>query len=416
LRNHEYFEELAAIAAVGELDPSQLRELNLHLTACARCKQANDEYTALHAVRPALGSEMIGLIESRRETVRAAFLQQIATSSIPAHENLEHRDKSPTPGLLFRNFRLLWSGIAAAAVIVFAFWAGTIYEHSVLTASGRVSAAGLSPVVQTTAAPSTATDNKQAEPAKLQIDVASELAKDLSEERQRSAALGAALNAKEHALMDSENERAALRQQLDLTAEESRRTQSLLAAKTEELSRTETSKLSDSNTLVALQYQVQDLTAKLNDQAQSLDRERQLLASGRDIRDIIVARNLHIIDVYDTDPEGRTKTSFARAFYTEGKSLIFYAYDLPTKRTEEGKFVYAAWGQKNGDKKKVQNLGILLNDDKGQKRWVLNFSDPKVLAEIDSVFITLERVGKDGDGPSGKRILTAYLESQPNHP
>jgi len=147
-----------------------------------------------------------------------------------------------------------------------------------------------------------------------------------------------------------------------------------------------------------------------------LDRERQLLASGRDIRDIIGARNLHIIDVYDTDPEGRTKASFARAFYTEGKSLIFYAYDLPAKRTEEGKFVYSAWGEKNGDNKKVRNLGILLNDDKGQKRWVLNFSDPKVLTEIDSVFITLERVGKDGDGPSGRRLLTAYLESQPNHP
>jgi len=414
LPNHEYFEELAAIAALGELDSSQLRDLNQHLAACARCKQVSDEYATLHTARPALGPEMIDLIESRRETVKAAFLQQIAPASNPAGQNLERADKSPAPGLHLRNFRLLWSGLAAAAALGFIFWIGTIYEYSILRASGKVSAATNIPSVRTAAAPSNA--DQRAEDSKQPIDAANKLAKDLRDEKQRSAKLDAALNAKEWALTDSENVRVALRQQLDLEAEESHRTQSLLAAKLEELSRMETAKTNDSNALVALRYQVQDLTEKLNDQKQSLDRERQLLASGRDIRDIIGARNLHIIDVYDTDPEGRTKTSFARAFYTEGKSLIFYAYDLPAKRTEEGKFVYSAWGEKNGDKKKVRNLGILLNDDKGQKRWVLNFSDPKVLTEIDSVFITLERVGKDADGPNGKRLLTAYLESRPNHP
>jgi len=414
LPNHEYFEELAAIAALGHLDPSQLRDLNLHLTGCARCKQVSDEYTILHAARPALGADMIDLIESRRETVKAAFLQQIATTSMSARQNLDRADKSLAPGLQFRNLRLLWSGLAVAAVLGFVFWIGTIYEYRALMASGRVSAASHIPAIQTTTAPSTA--DQQAEPPEQPIDAAHKVPRELREEMLRSARLGTALNAKERALTDSENERVALRRQLDLETEESHRTQSLLAAKLEELSRAETAKVDDSNTLLALRYQVQDVTEKLNDQKQSLDRERQLLASGRDIRDIIGARNLHIIDVYDTDPEGRTKTSFARAFYTEGKSLIFYAYDLPAKRTEEGKFVYSAWGEKNGDKKKVRNLGILLNDDKGQKRWVLNFSDPKVLSEIDSVFITLERIGKDGDGPNGKRLLTAYLESRPNHP
>jgi hypothetical protein len=83
---------------------------------------------------------------------------------------------------------------------------------------------------------------------------------------------------------------------------------------------------------------------------------------------------------------------------------------------EEGKFAYTAWGEHGGNKSKVRNLGILLNDDKGQKRWVLNFSDPKVLTEIDSVFITLERVGVNAEQPSGRRMLTAYLDSQINHP
>ena len=180
--------------------------------------------------------------------------------------------------------------------------------------------------------------------------------------------------------------------------------------------KSQAAKSDNSTTMAALQYEVQDLTQKLNDKNESLDRERQLLASGRDIRDIVGARNLHIIDVYDTGPEGNTRKSFARAFYTEGKSLIFYAYDLPARGTDDGKFVYAAWGEKNGNKRTVRNLGLLLNDDKGQKRWVLNFSDPKVLAEIDSVFVTLERAGTDSEQPNGKRMLPAYLDSQVNHP
>src|SRR5713226_1440140 len=124
LPNHEYFEELAAIAALGELDPSQLRDLNLHLAACARCKRVSDEYTVLHAARPALGADMIDLIESRRETVKAAMLRHIATPAVPARQNLERADKSSAPGLHFRNFRLLWSGLAAAAVLGFVFWIG----------------------------------------------------------------------------------------------------------------------------------------------------------------------------------------------------------------------------------------------------------------------------------------------------
>jgi hypothetical protein len=38
------------------------------------------------------------------------------------------------------------------------------------------------------------------------------------------------------------------------------------------------------------------------------------------------ARELHIVDVFDTDGKGRTKKPFGRAFYTQGKSLIFYEF------------------------------------------------------------------------------------------
>jgi hypothetical protein len=64
----------------------------------------------------------------------------------------------------------------------------------------------------------------------------------------------------------------------------------------------------------------------------------------------------------------------------------------------------------------AKNLGALTKEDQAQKRWVLTITDPKVLAEIDSVFVTLEPTGQAGERPSGKRLLTAFLSTAANHP
>jgi hypothetical protein len=415
LQSHEYFEELAAIAALGELDPAQVRELKLHLTGCSQCREINDEYNALHIARPALGADMLALIKSRRESVKTGFLEKIALEPPPGGDPAGHEAQLLVAASPWRPLHRASGGLGVALTLSFVFWLGSNYGRRTLIASGQVGTASSTPAIQDT---ETATMAQKRAEALTQTEVGrnSQLTDKLREEKQRNARLDAALTAKGQELIELEHSRLALQNKLDAETEESRRQQSLVAAKAEQLTQMEATKANDLNMLVALRYQVQDLAEKLKEQKQSLDRERQLLASGRDIRDIIGARNLHIIDVYDTDPEGNTKKSFARAFYTEGKSLIFYAYDLPARRTEEGKYAYTAWGQSDGNKKKVQNLGILLNDDTGQKRWVLNFSDPKVLAEIDSVFITLERVGVDRTEPNGRRILTAYLASQVNHP
>jgi len=415
LPRHEYFEELAAIAAKGELNASEVQELSLHLADCDECRGVHEEFVELHApLGDSIDAELDAVIESRREKLKAAVLRAtaapIARPALPVVRG-EIWEKG---GSFYGSFRWGWIGLPAAAAFALAlvFGLGMQYERR---SSNRVKPA---PVANGIPELSTSVLNHSSQEPQKQLTESEyqQLANDLRSQKQRSAELNSALTEKNRQLTESENVRAVLQQQLDAQENETRRTETLLVAKTEELKQKEASKENDSNTLVALRYQVEDLTGKLKEQRDSLDRERQLLASGREIRDIIGAKNLHIIDVYDTSAEGRTSKSFARAFYTEGKSLIFYAYDLPARRTEEGKFVFAAWGEKNGNKKTVRNLGILVNDDKGQKRWVLNFSDPKVLAEIDSVFVTLERVGADGEQPSGRRMLTAYLDSQVNHP
>jgi hypothetical protein len=41
---------------------------------------------------------------------------------------------------------------------------------------------------------------------------------------------------------------------------------------------------------------------------------------------------------------------------------------------------------------------------------------PKVLTEIDSVFVTLEPTNGDPSHPKGPNRMYAYLRGQPNHP
>jgi hypothetical protein len=45
----------------------------------------------------------------------------------------------------------------------------------------------------------------------------------------------------------------------------------------------------------------------------------------------------------------------------------------------------------------------------------LKFDDPEKLAQIDSVFVTVEPHG-GSKKPSGKQLLYASLRTQPNHP
>ena len=61
--------------------------------------------------------------------------------------------------------------------------------------------------------------------------------------------------------------------------------------------------------------------------------------------------------------QGRTSKSSGRIFYTEGKSLIFYAYDLDDKPVVDAKYSYQAWGERLGQPASVKSLSVLYVDD-----------------------------------------------------
>jgi hypothetical protein len=160
---------------------------------------------------------------------------------------------------------------------------------------------------------------------------------------------------------------------------------------------------------------VEDLTARVSEQTEMMQRERELLAAGRDIRDLMGARNLRVVDVQDTGAAGKKRAVPGRIFYTQGKSLIFYAYDLENKGNA-AKVSFQVWGKKEGRTQAPRSLGVFYVDDSTQKRWAMKFENPDVLAQIDEVFVTVEPAGGSRQ-PTGKAFLAAaFLNDSPNHP
>jgi hypothetical protein len=203
-------------------------------------------------------------------------------------------------------------------------------------------------------------------------------------------------------------ERATLTQQLEAAQAKSQTFEQSLDSMIRQASQ-------DGSRTTALEAKVNELTRAIHDRDQEIDHQQELLAHDRDIRDLIGARDLYIAEVYDVAGTGATQKPYGRVFYTRGKSLIFYAYDLDQQGGFKNASTFQAWGRRGPDRKLAINLGIFYQDNASKKRWVLKSNDPKTLAQIDAVFVTVEPNG-GSHLPSGKQLLFAYLRIDPNHP
>lgn len=159
------------------------------------------------------------------------------------------------------------------------------------------------------------------------------------------------------------------------------------------------------------------MTRTLHERQDTIDQQQELLAHDRDIRELMGARDLYIAEVYDVAKSGATAKPYGRVFYTKGKSLIFYAYDLDQQKSLRNAkaTTFQAWGRRGPDWKQALSIGVFYEDNVAKKRWVLRSNDPKLLAQIDAVFVTVE---PDGGSlrPSNKPFLFAYLRIEANHP
>jgi hypothetical protein len=195
--------------------------------------------------------------------------------------------------------------------------------------------------------------------------------------------------------------------------EESRNQEKLLAEAREESSRINQLRTNDEASLVEQQARITDLSNKLRIASATLETVRQLTASGQDIRELLAARQLHVIDVRDTDPNGNQSKAFGRVFLSEGKALTFYGFDLDARSVASGKRSFHVWAVAEGDRNSARSLGTLRADAKAPGRWVLRVENPEFVKNISSVYVTLESAASKQ--PTGEKMLYAYL-GEPNHP
>ena len=421
---HEHFEELSAAASIGQATAEELVELQQHASECYSCRQAYFDYLSIAAhefvaaekelalspqeAQACLDSELFTRrFFDRAERVGIVFSDQVA------HEKNLHEPLSFSPRPWWRTH----AGAMAAALVVLSLSTGYLYRKGSLgERQPDVQSQG---AASTTGASSASTANSVAElvnaTRSLQAEI-NRLSNELARTQEQLVASETDQKSIAHDRKKFASDRDSLEAQL-LQAQRQLAKWESTAANLEHESQTQRKHAGDLEaTLLAAQVELKDLTEKLRDESAALDRERELLAMRHDVSDLMGARNLHILDVVDTDSRGKTRPAFGRIFFTEGKSLIFYAYDLNEAKMQKANYQYQVWAKKEGERRSVQRLGIFYSDDKLQHRWVFKCADEKILKEIDSVFVTLGRPNSDPSHPEGSRLMYAYLRGTPNHP
>jgi hypothetical protein len=413
MSKHEQFEELCARAAVGELSGTEWQDLNTHLKECPACRSVFEDMRQIHSDwLPERSGFEIERTPASELGLRRLILERVSKEGAQFSRSAQSL-AGPLVLPPSRVSRFLRPALSIAAALVVAIGGLGLILRSMQShdAIGQRPVASVEvPNIQTPVAVSTPHNSEARDDHAIQLEAS------LTKSEAEIETLEVRLNSAEQKARDLEGLNSAANLEVSTLEEQLRSVRASQFQTQEELTRVKFSQSERDAEFTLVRDENQQLREKLNTQTASVDRERELMADGREIRDLIAARNLHIIDVYDTSGKGQTQKSFGRVFYTEGKSLVFYAYDLPARRTET-KYAFYAWGKRDGSGEvKARNLGIFYNDDQAQRRWVLKINDPNVLSEIDSVFVTLEKTDDSGKTPTGKKLLSAYLGSPANQP
>ena len=424
---HEHFEEICAAASVGQATGEELVELEQHASECGRCKHAYFNYLNVAAQQfatakqdPTISPKAIEECIDSELFIRR-FLDRAEREGITFSRDVEETVKlrAAIPFAFSRTVAWRMPAAAIAATLLFAAFASSayLYWRDSLNRAGSRPESQLS--LRKKPAPVTAADLRIAELAnanlKLQAEV-EHLSGELREMNDRLVANEADLKATSQDRRALASNRDALELRLEEVQRELTNSQARVANAQQEAMSQHQRAADMEATLIAEQVKLHDLESGLKEKSVALDQERQLLSLGHDVTDLMGARNLHIVDVVDTDGRGKARPAFGRIFFTEGKSLIFYAYDLNEAKMQKANYQYQVWAKKEGPNRQAQRLGIFYSDDKVQRRWVFKCDDAKILREIDSVFVTFGRPDGDSLHPEGSSLMYAYLRGQPNHP
>jgi hypothetical protein len=438
--SHEKYLELCAASTAGELSGEEERTLEEHLAVCATCRQAKHKFeiTVEKAV-PALADDLASATERSDtpwsvEKAEAAFFRRLNTdqnSDPPADNSVGKVETEPTGRrLAYRPSEIPWAELwmPFAACVLLAIALGIVaYRSGVKRGTDTAQKKSVPAQLSGRSLEEQISDfgHERAELlVKLAVDdkAVAELKRDMvaqEDELGRLRALNrAAVESTKSGQQPSESGSTEIsRLNAELIATQTNLQELQAKAEALSLQREDAAKRA-----ATLEAKVSELTQLARDREQALDqqqaqvaKQQELLDHDRDIRELMGARDLYIAEVHDVGGTGETDKTYGRVFYTKGKSLIFYAYDLDAQPGVRDASSFQAWGRRGPDKEQALNLGIFYEDNASKKRWVLKAEDPKTLSDIDAVFVTIEPSG-GSHHPSGKQLLFAYLRVTPNHP
>jgi hypothetical protein len=432
MARHDEFLELCAVSTSGSLSEPEKARLEAHLAVCAGCREALKEFqdTAKIAVpmfaaeasrRPSPQSESwsVGDAEKRfRERLARESNEQKSAAfrngRVP-YQTFGDGRRSATDD----SWKLPWVSLAAAILLAVAL--GVVVYH--IGMNRGFDSAKIAPA------------NVSTQVLKLQEE-ASDAGYDreilLAQMAQRDKAIAGLQHQQKQKIQELNSIKATQTKLLEATSVGSAEKQQLTEAVVQLSKALETSEASVQKTqgeleatrgqrgrdevqVKALQAKVDDLNHLLQEREATIDRQQEFLAKDRDVRELMGARDLYIAEVFDVAKTGAIKKPYGRMFYTKGKSLVFFAYDLDKQAEARDASTFQAWGRRGNDKAQSLSLGIFYEDNSSKKRWKLQFDDPLKLDQIDAVFVTVEPAG-GSRLPSGKPLLFAYLKIDPNHP
>ena len=428
MASHEQFLELCAVSISGELSEKERLKLDEHLKDCASCRKALEQFKeSVKAVIPAAAEQSEGAEQEDPsfsvERAEAAFFSRFDREG--GFDVPEPKNRTTTEAFNSNNhgsdlaagagWEPLWMPFAAILLLCV-----TLGIASFRLGMKKGTETAGTPRQESTAQASLEQQLSNAghERQALLTEIAArdqtiaQLTKQIQEQpaavhQQKPAASVDQSGAGAPAVEASAAKVETLQKQLD--AEQQERTQQVTRANQLETRMAELAKQLQESVLTIAQQKRQ-----LDEKEAAINQQQELLEHDRDIRDLMGARKLYVVDVYDVEGSGTSKP-YGRVFYTQGKSLIFYAYDLDQASGLKRASTFQAWGRRGPNKDHALNLGVFYEDNAANKRWVVKFDDPKSLDQIDAVFVTVEP-DAHSNSPKGKQVLFAYLRVDPNHP
>jgi hypothetical protein len=425
----DWYEELCALAAIGELSSSEFEELQKHLAECEDCRQTCADFRRVtagdlgtvaalkHSERSAdetgaLVDEtaVLGRLLDRATRERV----QRPTESVPLESDLERqraRERFAALMIWLRRPALSYGSLALILCAVAAVGAYRLREAQ-LTPTLH----GLNNQLSEwkNRANAIAAQEKTASQSLQQVESERELLrKSLVDAQTKSAAL----EAQQRSL---EAELASARAQLDQKGQELEAARTTTEDRNKEIAQLEARvqtaarRTEDERSIAAdLQTRLQYMQQQVQQQAATAPETQGF--GDAEAKQLFGARDLHIVDVYDVDIKGNTRRSYGRVYYVQKKLLIFYAFDLQDKKHNRAAAGFQAWGYRQPSDGQPESLGLFDVDDASANRWVLKVNNPRVLERIDAVFVTLEPP-KGSPSPRGRRVLYANLAGPANHP